>query len=428
VKCWKTRPTCNSLGSNIGRVGGQTVVFTVIGSTGHVQRCRPLMAALVERGIETYVYTDRAFEREVTSEGATFVDLYAGRSLDEADDASFPKPCRYVSFAGYFSEAIAREVAILNPSLMISDSFAVVGRVVAGLLHVPHLNICSGHDVDPTRFVEQQVDADRVDISPRCHRAVDILRDRFGLADASPFSYGTATSSLLNISGEPELFMSPETRQALEPLAFFGSLAAPREIAHRQRPRSPRWFGPERAEMQLYVSFGTVVWRYYTPQALASLAAIAEAVAARPDARALISLGNASVPPEALAALRRPNVAVESFVDQWQVLGEADMFVTHHGVNSTHEAIFSLVPMISHPFLGDQPSMATFCQGLGIAVPLASKAQLAIDVDMVDLALDRCVTNREQMEDRLRQIRESDLDVMARRPEVIERILAFRSD
>jgi UDP:flavonoid glycosyltransferase YjiC (YdhE family) len=385
------------------------------------------MAALVVRGIETFVFTDRAFEREVAAEGARFVDLYADRPLDAADGESLPQPCRYVSFAGYFAETIAREVANLRPSLMISDSFAVVGRVVADILQVPHINICSGHDVDPSRFVEEQVEPERVKISPRCHRAVDILRDRHGRVDASPFSYGTGTSSLLNISGEPELFMSPQTRRALEPLAFFGSLAAPRDIALRQRPRSPGWFGPEKAEIRLYVSFGTVIWRYYTSEALASLETIAEAIAKRPAARALMSLGNAAVPAEALASLRRPNVAVESFVDQWQVLGEADMFVTHHGLNSTHEAIYSLVPMISHPYLGDQPSMGNFCQELGIAAPLASNARHSIDVGLVDEALDMCVTNREQMDAALRQVREAELDVIARRPEVIERIFALRS-
>jgi UDP:flavonoid glycosyltransferase YjiC (YdhE family) len=399
--------------------------MTVIGSAGHMQRCAPLMAALVGRGVETIVYTDRAVEEQVVATGARFADIYAGRPLDAADDSSRPRPCRYVTFAGTFADEVAREVAEWRPSLMISDAFAVVGRVVAGLLDVPHVNICSGHDVDPTRFVERQLEGQLVDISPRCHAAVETLRHRYGMEDASPFSYGTGVSPLLNISWEPELFMSDETRRALGPVAFFGSLAAPEVIALRQRPRVPRWFGPEGADLRLYVSFGTVIWRYFAAEALASMASIAQVMDGRPGSRAIFSLGRADVPASAVAGLRRPNVTVESFVDQWQVLGEADVFITHHGLNSTHESIYSLVPMVSHPFLGDQPGMATFCQEQAIAVPLTSQARDVVDADQVEAALDRCRTDAPALDGALHRVRQADLDVVAHRPEVIERILAL---
>jgi UDP:flavonoid glycosyltransferase YjiC (YdhE family) len=399
--------------------------MTVIGSAGHMQRCAPLMSALVATGVETTVFTERTAEEQVVATGAHFADLYAGRPLDAADDTSRPRPCRYVSFAGTFADEVAREVALLRPSLMISDAFAVVGRVVAGVLDVPHVNICSGHDVDPSRFVERQLEGQRVDVSSRCHAAVETLRHRYGIEDASPFSYGTNMSPLLNISGEPEMFMSDETRRALGPVAFFGSLAGPEVIARRQLPREPRWFGPEQADLRLYVSFGTVIWRYFAAEALASMASISQAMDRRPGSRAIYSLGRADVPAATVAELRRPNVMVEPFVDQWQVLAEADVFITHHGLNSTHESIYSLVPMISHPFLGDQLDMATFCQEQGIAVPLTSKASDVVDVDQVERALDRFRTGAPAREGALRRVREADLDVMARRPEVIERILAL---
>jgi hypothetical protein len=52
------------------------------------------------------------------------------------------------------------------------------------------------------------------------------------------------------------------------------------------------------------------------------------------------------------------------------VLGEASLFLTHHGLNSTHEAIFQRVPMLSYPFFGDQPGARARTQELGLAVPL----------------------------------------------------------
>ena len=46
------------------------------------------------------------------------------------------------------------------------------------------------------------------------------------------------------------------------------------------------------------------------------------------------------------------------------------VFVTHHGLNSTHEAIYHRTPMLSYPFFGDQPYLANRCRDLGLSVPL----------------------------------------------------------
>jgi len=66
----------------------------------------------------------------------------------------------------------------------------------------------------------------------------------------------------------------------------------------------------------------------------------------------------------------KPNVRVVEYADQWEALRESDVFITHHGLNSTHEAVFNRVPMISYPFFGDQPALAAKCRRFGSAVPL----------------------------------------------------------
>jgi len=350
--------------------------------------------------------------------------LYAGRPIEAADGESRPVPCRWVSFAARFADEIAREAALRRPTLVMSDSFAFVGRVVAGMLGLAHVDLRSGHDVDPARFVES-IEAERVRISPRCHEAVAVLRDRYGWEDASPFSYGTHKSDVLNICSEPEAFVSATTRRALEPIAYFGSLPSLTEIERLQRPATPAWFGPTRNELQVFVSFGTVAWWYYQAQALTSLGAIAEAIEARPGARAVISLGNAPVTAAQAGMLVGPSVTVEPYVDQWQLLGEADIFVTHHGLNSTHEAIFNLIPMISHPFFGDQPAMAATCQRLDIAVPLVEAAGHAVEPRGVDAAIETWVAARPRMDAALAHARDLELDVMARRQEVVDRIIGL---
>src|SRR5207253_10574246 len=90
-------------------------------------------------------------------------------------------------------------------------------------------------------------------------------------------------------------------------------------------------------------------------------------------ADALLSLGGLALPDERVAALRRTGVEVVPYADTWDALGEADVFVTSQGMNSTHEAAFSRVPMLSYPFFADQPDLAERCASFGIGVPLVEE-------------------------------------------------------
>lgn len=57
-------------------------------------------------------------------------------------------------------------------------------------------------------------------------------------------------------------------------------------------------------------------------------------------------------------------------VDQIKYLAKADVFVTHGGSNSFHEALIQQVPMVAIPFFGDQPLIANTIERLGIGINL----------------------------------------------------------
>jgi UDP:flavonoid glycosyltransferase YjiC (YdhE family) len=58
-------------------------------------------------------------------------------------------------------------------------------------------------------------------------------------------------------------------------------------------------------------------------------------------------------------------------VDQQHMLSAADVFITHGGSNSLHEAILSQVPLVVAPFFGDQMLIGRRVQELGIGIALA---------------------------------------------------------
>ncbi|MCK6459697.1 MAG: glycosyltransferase [Planctomycetes bacterium] len=393
-----------------------TVAFFCMREPGHFQRMRSLIAGLSGLGMDARVFTHRDFRGDVERAGGTFVDLFA--KYPPADTASLPVPCRHVSFAGRYAGDVARDLAAIGASLVVYDTFAVVGFVAARLAGLPHVNVCAGHDVEPSRFVELLKTDPRVRIAPECHRAVETLRTLHGIADASPFSYVTALSPHLNVCCEPPEFLDEAERRPFEPIAFHGSLPSLEEPGDPpEGAGGPAAF--DDAGLKVYVSFGTVIWRYYANEALAALRAVSDAVAARRDARAILSLGGAEAD---AAALARGNVTVARYVDQRRILAEADVYVTHHGLNSTHEAIFHGVPMLSYPFFWDQPALARKCQRFGIAVPLASSPRAPVGAADVEAALAALLVRGEPMKRALAEARRWEEAVVAGRGAVLRRI------
>ena len=400
----------------------RSVAVFAMPEAGHFQRLRPLIADLVRCGADVHVYTDLRFEAGVKGAGARFVDLFAAYPLDDADSESVPIPCRYVTFAGIYAERIAADLEQLGPSLIVYDTFAVVGHVVGRLLGVPYVNVCAGHGVDPALIVAQLETDPRVAISSSCHRAAATLRERYGVADASPFSYVSGRSPFLNVYCEPPAYLPAEERRALEPVAFYGSLPS-LETIEASEAEMGRSIFDRRARPRVYASLGTVVWRYWAADALAVLGAVAAALSRMPDARGLISLGGADPGDEAIRRLTRPNVSVAPYVDQWRVLREADVFVTHHGLNSTHEAIFNRVPMVSYPFFWDQPALAEACRRLGLAIPLTDELRRPVGEDDVRSALSELSSREDSMRASLADARDWEIEVIAKRDEVLREII-----
>ncbi len=385
----------------------------------HFRLVLPIIVGLARRGADVRVFTHARFEPEISRAGASLVDVFTPFPQEAADETSTPIGTRYVTHAGRFARAVAAEAERHRPSLIIGETFSVLGRAVAALLGVPWINVCAGHDLDGERIVRQMQTDPRVNPSPECLSAVEALRTI--LPDASPFAFVTPTSTVLNIHPEPPAFFDPALRQKFEPLAFFGSLQPPEEAA----PAAPegRYFTDD-GRLKLYVCFGTIVWYPFEAQTLTALAAVSRFVAGRPDIEALISLGTDRVGAEDRRALAAPNVRVEEYVDQWAVLEEADAFVTHHGLNSTHEAIFQRVPMLSYPFFWDQPALAERCRRLGVAVPIIDTPRAPIEETRLAAALD-ALRNDPALPGRLQAARQLELDVIAGRDAVLDRILAI---
>jgi MGT family glycosyltransferase len=337
--------------------------------------------------------------------------------LDAADDESRPLPSRYVTWTAVYAEPVLRDVAAARPDVIVYDTFAMVGRLAGERLGVPHVNVANGHALDPAAIAARMWDDPRVQLSDACLRAADVLRERYGWADASPFAYFTAQSPHLNLLCEPPAYLTDDERAPFAPFAFWGSVAALDGAAPRPVQGPPR---------SAYVSVGTIAWRYWTSEALALLGTVAAALSRR-EIDTLVSLGGAALDDAQLEPLRHRGVRIERWVDQWAALAGTDVFVTHAGLNSTHEALAHGVPLVTAPFSADQPGMALRCAELGVAAPLTAHARTAPPVtgEDVDGALDALFADPAALTGALAVAHGRERAVIEQRPAVVERIMAL---
>ena len=386
---------------------------------GHLQRTLPIIESIACRGHAVHIFTDRRFAQMVVHAGGTFHDLFAEGPLEEIDAESFPVPSRYVTFAAARAEAVAARVAVLAPGLIMYDTFAVIARVVAGLLGLPAINICACHAMVPSQAIAAMANDSRVRTARACHDAAALLCARFGIPDASPFSYLDGVSHVLNLYGEPPQFLRASDRAAFEPVAFFGSLAPD---LHAPKPEPSPFHvgnGP-----RIYVSFGSVVWRYFAPIAESVLERLADETSGT-GADVVVSTSGHSPSPQTAKRLVRAAFRVEPFVDQWHVLRHADLFITHQGLNSTHEAIWHGVPMLSCPFFADQPALAECCRDLGLAVPLWTAPGASIEPGLMRAQLAALLADAEGIKARLARARTWEVQTIAGRGAIIDRLLSL---
>lgn len=348
--------------------------------------------------------------------GAQFVDLFGPHSIEDVDSTTHPVPCRHVTFAATHAESVADDVAALEPDLIVYETFAVIAPVVARLLGLPYVNVATNQVCVPSVVPEMYLDP-RLNLSDACTAAVERLRDVHGMPNASPFLWLDGASPWLNLYCEPEAFLPSSKRAELAPCEFVGCLAP-----ELRAPVGESLFPDRDGRTRVYVSFGTYVWVYFGSQVLAALTVIAEASPAL-DVDVVITLGGFPIPDDERRRLTGCDcVTVVEFADQWSALEEADIFITHHGVNSTHEAIYQEVPMLSYPFLGDQPLVAARCQELGLAVPLTSATLEAIEPSAVARAIGRVLDDASGFADRLAHARGWEEHTIAARPAIVERI------
>ena len=347
----------------------KSIAFFSIPAHGHTNPTIPVVRELVRRGHDVVYYSYNMFRDKIETAGARFVScekLMPELDLNAievekvgADLAYSAKMLADVTLA--LGPKIREEMKTLLPDVIVADSLAYWARCVAREQQIPLVS-------STTTFAFNQ--ASGAILRPSFPGMVRMLlsmpkvRKEIRRLDAGGFGTKDMGSAFLNDNETDTIvYTSKEFQPCSETFSDRIHFVGP-SVPSRKAPKE------QRERKLVYVSLGTVVNRrpHFYRDCIAALASLPVDV--------VMSVGSVTRIEE-LGAIPS-NIRVSNFVNQLEILQQADLFLTHGGMNSVNEGLYYEVPLLLFPQTGEQMGVARRVCELGAGALLHSSTARGI--------------------------------------------------
>ncbi|GIP56228.1 macrolide family glycosyltransferase [Paenibacillus woosongensis] len=359
------------------------VLFINGGSEGHINPTIGVVEELVSRGEEVVYFCIEAFRERVEKTGA---------SVRTFDEQKFIKA--FISGGrNYLLERInglLLTADIVIPSVLeqikgehydyiIHDSMFGCGRMLAQILELPAINSCTSFAQTKESF-DHMLEPFFKNVSPEI---VQPINDKFqSLTEMIQEKYEVGISSPYEVFCNPAPLTIVYTTKEFQPggdafdqtYKFVGP-----SISSRFTQVENFDFTAVQGKNPIYISLGTV-FNQAAPFYKLCLEALGNT-----EHTVVMSIGS-KTPVSDLGEIPE-NFIVRNYVPQTEVLQHAKLFMTHGGMNSTHEGLYYGVPLIVIPQSADQPIIANQVAKVGAGIQLQMQSltvnQLREAVDVV---------------------------------------------
>ena len=338
------------------------IVFFCIPAWGHTNPTVEVVRQLTAMGHQVRYYSFAPFREKLEEAGAEVVccdDAIppAPKDLDKKVGRDFAALVEMVTDTTLTLEGkVCRELEEFKPDVVVSDSVCFWGKLFAKKLGIPY--VCS-----TTTFAFNQHSAQLM--KPK---AGELLRSllgipRIGRRMALLRQHGYPVEKVMDLlQNDNETDTIVYTSRDFQPMAGTFSehyaFVGP-SVPEREEPV------PVRSRPLVYVSLGTVMHdrKRFCKNCVTALADM--------DVDAILSVGTA----ENLEVLGQmpSHIQAAERVDQLAVLRQADVFLTHCGMNSASEAIWYGVPTVLDPQQSEEAAVAERMEELGMGLHLRSE-------------------------------------------------------
>ena len=333
------------------------IVFFCIPAHGHTNPTLGVVRELICRGHEVFYYSYNMMREKIESTGATFIscDEYdQEQRLDAKDgkDLAFSTQILVDTILA-LDDAVCEHMKGLKPDCIVADSMAVWGKIVALKLGIPFVSSTTtfAFNQHSARIMKQSLGQmfGMIFSMSKINKNIKRLQDK-----------GYPVKSVLDIiqndnNTDTIVYTSPEFQPCSETFSekyvFVGPSIRPVENMIEKK-----------SDKLIYISMGTVIndsTEFYKKciEALANT-----------KYQVIMSVGNL-INIEDLGAVP-DNITISRFVDQIAVLSQADVFLTHCGMNSVNESLYYKVPLVMFPQTSEQDGVTTRVEQLGASVRL----------------------------------------------------------
>jgi len=338
------------------------IAWFCVPAHGHTNPTLALVKELTAAGHEVFYFSFEMFKEKIENTGAKFISCdgydFEMEDRENADrvgkDKAFATEL-LVSSTLALDEMTSEKITEIKPDLIVSDSVAFWGKLVAMKHGIPYVSSTTTFAFN--RFSAKYMKESPLDIikmlfaMPKINRQLARLREK-----------GYPVKSLLEIvQNDNETNTIVYTSKYFQPCSETFSDRY-HFIGPSMRPVKDPF--PKKADKTVFVSMGTVNRNEeFYRNCINALG--------KTSWQVIISLGHNSEHFENVP----DNIEIYDFVDQMAVLSVADAFITHCGMNSTSEALYYKVPLVLFPQTPEQGAVAKRTEELGAGIRLKSVSE-----------------------------------------------------
>ena len=324
---------------------------------------------LIERGHEVLYYSYMPFKDKIESAGAQFIacdEFDAEQHLDPKDAVRVGSDIGFstqllVDTTLALDDMVCKEMERLQPDCIVADSMAVWGKAVALKLGIPFVSSTTtfAFNQHSAKIMKQSIGQmfNMIFSMPKINKNIKRLQDK-----------GYPIKNILDIIQNDDktdtiVYTSPEFQPCADTFsdkyAFVGpSIRPAKDVVEKTK------------DTLIYISMGTVV------NDLADFYKKCIRAFADTEYQVIMSIGNL-VEEKELGELP-DNIEVYSHVDQIGVLAQADVFLSHCGMNSVNESLYYGVPLVMYPQTSEQGGVANRVTQVGAGIYLEKTTTEAI--------------------------------------------------
>ena len=357
------------------------IVFFCIPAHGHTNPTLEVVRELISRGHQVWYYSYNWLKDKIEETGATFIscdDYDMEQKLTPKEATRIGKDLAFstkilVDTTLALDDKVCTDMEQLKPDCIVADSMAVWGKAVAMKLGIPFVS-------STTTFAFNQYSSKIMKKSfgelfgmllsmPKITKDIKRLQDK-----------GYPIKNILDIlQNDNETNTIVYTSSQFQPCAdtFSDKYAF---VGPSIRPTTEKI--DKTHEKLIYISMGTVN-NDMMPLYKDCIKALTDT-----EYQVIMSVGN-------LVSLNDfgklpDNISVFPQVDQIAVLKEADVFVSHCGMNSVNESLYFEVPLVMLPQTSEQSGVATRVSQVGAGIQLnkinAVAIKTAIELLLTDMS------------------------------------------